>query len=144
MKLKPGNLKSRLLGFIEAADREIKERKIPKPITSEDKKHNSKLYNKKANGIRSILRDGFSELGLTEDQCEWLQGRLELKVDDKKVTLGMYSKQQRAERYKKSNLAEARQTKKANAKKEKSEWKESYQSQVKRKWAGKYCGSIRD
>ena len=62
-------------------------------------KYNKALRNKKSNGIMSMLREHFKDLGFNEDQQERLGGRLILKLDRSIVSLHFYYKEKRHVRH---------------------------------------------
>ena len=72
---------------------------IKKPKTPEERKYNKSLRNQKSDGIISRLRNHFKELALTEDQHDWLEGRLLLEIGKYPITLPFYSKEKRARRH---------------------------------------------
>lgn len=86
--------------FIKNQDEIIRKESIPKPKTEDDKKHNKKLYNKKSDGIVSMLRTHFKEYVVNEEQHDWFGGNMRLKVGDSTVTFSMYSKEKRSRRHK--------------------------------------------
>ena len=53
--------------FIKEADEKIFDHRIRNAKSKADKNHNSRLYNNKHHGNRSILRKSFEELDFTEE-----------------------------------------------------------------------------
>lgn len=88
-----------MLKFVENQHKILAEKLIQGPETIDDSKHNKSLYNKKSDGIVSMLRDHFKELVLTEDQHTWLGGKLRLKIGKYHFSLPIYSKEKRAKRH---------------------------------------------
>ena len=89
----------KLLKFVENQHKILAGKLIQKPETIDEIKHNKRLYNKKSDGMVSMLRDYFKELVLTEDQHTWLGGKLWLKIGEYNFTLPIYSKEKRAKRH---------------------------------------------
>ena len=102
------DIAEKLTKFIREADEKIFEHRFRNAKTRAEKNTNSRLYNHKHHGIRSILRKSFAELDFSEDQFDWLEGKLKLSVDGIKVHFSMYSREKRAASYKKSKLYQNR------------------------------------
>lgn len=81
-----------LMVRIEEMDEKIKNERILKARTKEEKKHNKQLYNMKAVMIRSKLRSHFRELEVTPEQYNYFRGRLTLQIKRFRVRWDLYHK----------------------------------------------------
>ena len=99
LKLRHKGFCKEMIDFIEEMKGMLELKLIKRPQTHEDRKYNQSLYNLKSDGIISRLRNHFKDLALTEDQHDWLEGRLLLKIGKYPITLPFYSKEKRARRH---------------------------------------------
>ena len=88
-----------LQDFIQLHNQKLEKYLIKGAKEEADIKHNKRLYNKKSDGIVSMLREHFKELRLTENQHDWLGGKLKLKFGGYRFTLPIYSKEKRTARH---------------------------------------------
>ena len=78
LEIARSEIAEKLIKFIREADEKNFDHRIRNAKSQADKNHNARLYNHKHHGIRSILRKSFEELDFTEEQFDWLEGKLKL------------------------------------------------------------------
>ena len=92
LELRVTVFKEKLVALIEEMNEKIKNMRVKKPQTEDDKKYNKVLYNMKRTKITSLLRDYFKEVQFTKEQWAYFNGRIKLNVAGHKLTFSIYHK----------------------------------------------------
>ena len=92
LELRGTVFKKKLVALIEEMNEKIKNMRVRKPQTEDDKKYNKVLYNMKRTKITSMLRDHFKEMQFSKEQYAYFNGRFRIAADGYNVNFPIYHK----------------------------------------------------